>query len=372
MRVFFIVLDSFGIGGAKDAADFGDEGANTLLSLTKTENFNAPNLQKLGLFNIDGLEYNLKVDSPIASYARMRELSAGKDTTVGHFELMGAVSKRPFPTYPNGFPKDIIDKLEAAFGRKILCNKPYSGTTVINDYGDEHIKTGALIVYTSADSVLQIAAHEDVVPVDKLYEYCKIARAIMTGEHAVGRVIARPFVGSNGNYTRTPRRHDFSVTPPSKTALDELKDKGFDTIGIGKTYDIFAGCGISESLGVNENNADGMKKTENLLARDFNGIALINLVDFDMVYGHRRDSVGYAKAIMEFDAWLYGFLPKLKTEDTLIITADHGCDPDFRGTDHTREDVPLLIYNKGASPKNLGTADSFTFAADYVRKIFGI
>lgn len=370
MRLFFIVLDSFGIGGARDAANFGDEGANTLLSLTKTENFNIPNLRKLGLFNIDGMDYNLGVVSPIASYARMRELSAGKDTTVGHFELMGAVSKKPMPTYPDGFPKDIIEKLEKAFGRKILCNKPYSGTAVINDYGEEHIKNGSLIVYTSADSVLQIAAHEDVVSVDTLYEYCKIARKIMTGEHAVGRVIARPFNGSVGNFKRTPRRHDFSVTPPSKTVLDELKEKGCDTIGVGKTYDIFAGSGLTESLGVNENNADGMKKTEKLLTRDFNGIALINLVDFDMVYGHRRDVAGYAKAIMEFDAWLKDFLPKLKTNDTLIITADHGCDPAFKGTDHTREDVPLIVYGKDAVSKNLGTADSFTFAADYVRKIF--
>lgn len=370
MRVFFIVLDSFGIGGALDAADFGDGGANTLLSLTKTCDFKIPNLEKLGLFNIDGMNYNAFVKEPIASYGRMREKSAGKDTTIGHFELMGAVSKKPMPTYPSGFPEEIIQKLEKAFDRKIICNKPYSGTEVIKDYGAEHEKTGSLIVYTSADSVLQIAAHENVVPVDELYKYCKIARNIMTGDHAVGRIIARPFLGSDKNYQRTPRRHDFSVKPPSKTVLDELKEKGYDTIGVGKTFDIFAGEGLSENLGVNENNKDGMKKTQELLNRDFNGIALINLVDFDMVYGHRRDSEGYAKAIMEFDGWLGGFLPKLKDDDYLMITADHGCDPGFKGTDHTREDVPFIMYNKNAEPKNLGTKDSFTFAAECVEKIF--
>lgn len=370
MRIFFIVLDSFGIGGARDAAKFGDAGANTLLSLTKTDNFQIPNLEKLGLFNIEGMNYNAFVTKPIASYARMRETSAGKDTTIGHFELMGAISKKPMPTYPNGFPAEIVEKLENAFNRKILCNKPYSGTEVIKDFGEEHEKTGSLIVYTSADSVLQIAAHENIVPIEKLYDYCKKAREIMTGDHAVGRVIARPFVGEKGNYTRTPRRHDFSVKPPNKTILDELKEKGYDTIGVGKTFDIFAGVGLTESLGINENNLDGMKKTERLLNRNFNGIALINLVDFDMVYGHRRDAQGYAKAIMEFDAWLEDFLPKLKDDDYLMITADHGCDPGFKGTDHTREDVPFFMYNKNSEPKNLGTQNSFTFAAETIRKIF--
>ncbi len=370
MRVFFIVLDSFGIGGARDAAKFGDSGANTLLSLTKVDGFQIPNMEKLGLFNIDGMNYNAFVTSPVASFARLREKSAGKDTTIGHFELMGAISNKPMPTYPNGFPKEIIEKLEKAFNRKILCNKPYSGTEVIKDYGEEHEKTGALIVYTSADSVLQIAAHENIVPIDELYKYCKLAREIMTGDHAVGRIIARPFVGEKGDYKRTAHRHDFSVKPPSKTVLDELKEAGYDTIGVGKTFDIFAGVGITESLGVNENNADGMKKTEKLLNRDFDGIALINLVDFDMVYGHRRDSLGYAKAIMEFDVWLDEFLPKLKDNDYLMITADHGCDPGFKGTDHTREDVPFIIYNKNSESQNLGTKDSFTFAADSIRKIF--
>lgn len=370
MRVFFIVLDSFGIGGAKDAAAFGDEGANTLKSLTETENFNVPNLTKLGLFNIDGMDYKREVAAPIGSYARMREKSQGKDTTIGHFELAGVVSKKPLPTYPNGFPPEIIKELENAFGRKIICNKPYSGTEVIKDYGREHEKTGALIVYTSADSVLQIAAHESIVPIDTLYKYCRQARGIMTGEHAVGRIIARPFIGADGKYERTPRRHDFSVKPPKKTVLDELKDAGYATIGVGKTFDIFAGVGISENLGVNENNADGMRKTESLINRDFSGIVFTNLVDFDMVYGHRRDPIGYANAIMEFDAWLSDFLPKLKDTDTLMITADHGCDPRFKGTDHTREDVPLMIYNGKTAAENLGTKDSFTFAADYVRKLF--
>ncbi|MBR3721916.1 MAG: phosphopentomutase [Selenomonadaceae bacterium] len=371
-RIFFIVLDSFGIGGAKDAAAFSDEGANTLRSVFNTEGFSVPTLEKLGLFHIDGvsesLNYTSKV-SPIASYGRMSEASPGKDTTIGHFELMGVISKKPLPVYPNGFPPEIIEKLEKAFNRRLICNKPYSGTEVIKDYGTEHQKTGALIIYTSADSVLQLAAHEDVVSVETLYDYCRKAREIMTGDHAVGRVIARPFTGEYPNFTRTPRRHDFSIMPPEKTILDKLEEKGFDTIGVGKTYDIFAGCGITENFGVNENNADGMKKTSNLLAKDFSGIALINLVDFDMVYGHRRNVKGYAEAIKEFDLWLSGFLPKLQEEDALIITADHGCDPTFRGTDHTRENVPILVYNKNLPPKNLGVSDSFAFASEIVEKL---
>ncbi len=371
-RIFFIVLDSFGIGGAKDAADFSDEGANTLRSVFGVNGFSAPNLEKLGLFHIDGVTESLGYTpktSPIGSYGRMSEASRGKDTTIGHFELMGVVSQKPLPVYPNGFPPEIITKLENAFNRKLICNKPYSGTEVIKDYGLKHQKTGALIIYTSADSVLQLAAHEDVVDVDKLYDYCRIAREIMTGNHAVGRVIARPFTGEYPNFARTPRRHDFSIKPPAKTLLDELKEKEFDTIGVGKTYDIFAGCGITKSLGVNENNSDGMRKTEELLSCDFSGLALINLVDFDMVYGHRRDAIGYAKAIMEFDAWLGGFLLKLQEDDAVIITADHGCDPTFKGTDHTRENVPLLVYHNNINSKNLGTADSFAFAADIAREM---
>ena len=371
-RVFLIVLDSFGCGAAPDAAEFGDaETCSTLRSVTESGLFPASNLTHLGIYNIDGVQTGTPDAAPIGAHARLRELSRGKDTTTGHWEMAGIVSSAPMPTYPNGFPPEIIEQLEAAFGRKILCNKPYSGTEVIHDYGQEHEETGALIVYTSADSVLQIAAHEDHVPVEALYEYCRKARIIMQGEHGVGRIIARPFIGSYPNYTRTSRRHDFSLDPTGDTVLDALSRTGYDVIGIGKTSDIFGGRGLTRSLGVNETNADGMRKTTVLLAEDFTGLAFINLVDGDMIYGHRRDIPGYARAMQEFDDWLTDFLPAMHADDVLMITADHGCDPGAAGSDHTREYVPLLIYGKQIAPINLGTYPTFAMIGATVADMFG-
>ncbi len=356
-RVFVIVADSFGIGSAPDAADFGDEGANTLLSCYRTGLLSVPNLARLGLFNIDGVDCGEKASSPISDYGRLRELSRGKDTTIGHWELAGIVSEKPLPTYPNGFPPEVIAEFEKATGRKVLCNRPYSGTKVIADYGEEHMKTGSLIVYTSADSVFQVAAHEDVVPVETLYEYCRAARRILTGDHNVGRVIARPFVGVPGNFTRTKNRHDFSVEPPSATMLDELKEAGFDVIGVGKIGDIFCGRGLTASVRTS-GNEDGMDKTIAYAKEDFCGLCFVNLVDFDMLYGHRNDPCGYAQALSAFDKRLGELIALLGSEDLLIITADHGCDPTFPGTDHTREYVPFLYYAENCG-KNLGTLEGF-------------
>lgn len=373
-RVFLIVLDSFGIGNEPDAADFGDGVCNTLKSISTSDKFYTPNLEKLGLFNIEGVEWAKKpVYNPAASFARLQESSRGKDTTIGHWEIAGVVSKSPLPTYPEGFPPEIISELEKAFGKRIICNKPYSGTAVIHDYGEEHLKTGALIVYTSADSVLQIAAHKDIVPLDELYNYCKIARKIMQGKHGVGRVIARPFTGTFPNYERAPERHDFSLEPPAETVLDALQKNNLATIGVGKIFDIFAGKGISESLGINIDNTDGMKKTFACLEKNFEGLCFVNLVDFDMKYGHRRDVDGYAEAMTVFDLELGEFLGKMKSDDVLMITADHGCDPAAPGTDHTREYVPLLIYGqKIKSAVNFGTLPTFATIAATVADIFSV
>ena len=376
-RVFLIVLDSLGVGAAPDAADFGDGACNTLLSLVRSEGFSAPHLASLGLFSVDGIKdaaeaAALRVPAPRGAFARLQESSRGKDTTTGHWELAGVVGEQPMPTYSAGFPPEIIAALEASIGRKLICNKPYSGTQVIHDYGREHIETGALIVYTSADSVLQLAAHEAIVPREELYEACRKARAVMCGEHGVGRVIARPFVGVYPNYERTAGRHDFSLAPPP-TVLDALKDAGLAAIGVGKIADIFAGRGLTKSLGTNEDNDDGMKKTRALLGEDFTGLAFVNLVDFDMIFGHRRDIPGYAHAVMAFDAWLGGFLEAMAADDVLLITADHGCDPGVPGTDHTREYVPLLAC--GAAVRagvDLGTRPSFADIAATIAEIFGV
>ncbi|MDO4748770.1 MAG: phosphopentomutase, partial [Eubacteriales bacterium] len=324
-RVFLIVLDSLGIGEMPDADAFGDKGANTLKSISTSQYFNINTLKKLGLFNIDNIDIPFYTDTPLAAYGRLAELSKGKDTTIGHWEISGIISNEPLPTYPDGFPDEIISEFTRQTSRGVLCNKPYSGTDVIRDYGEEHLKTGDLIVYTSADSVFQIAAHEDIVPVETLYEYCKIARKILTGKHSVGRVIARPFIGENGNFTRTSRRHDFSLEPPCNTMLDYISKAGLDTIAVGKIYDIFAGRGITEHV-YTKDNSDGMSKTLNYLSKDFNGLCFINLVDYDMLYGHRNDVDGYAKALTEFDEKLPFILEKMKEEDILMITADHGCD----------------------------------------------
>lgn len=365
-RVFLIVLDSCGIGEAPDAQSFGDKGANTVGSISKSKEFNIENLKNLGFTEIDGLSYldkgNLK-----SEVARLREKSKGKDTTIGHWEIAGIVSEKPLPTFPNGFPKELLDEFSRLTGRGVLCNKPYSGTEVIKDYGEEHLKSGALIIYTSADSVFQIAAHESIVPPETLYEYCRIARKLLVGDLGVGRVIARPFDGEHP-FKRTPRRHDFSLEPPKDSVLDELKDKGFDVIGVGKINDIFAGKGLTEYT-YTKNNNDGMAKTLEYQRKDFNGLCFINLVDFDMVYGHRNDVDGYARALSDFDKWLPEFIENMKSDDVLIITADHGCDPGDESTDHTREYVPFIMYGENIEPKNNGTIDGFTFVADTVKKL---
>jgi len=370
-RVFLIVLDSLGIGALPDAESFGDNGANTLRSCAKSPFLQIPNLIKAGLGNIDGVDYLPEGDLP-GAYARLAERSMGKDTTIGHWELAGIVSPEPLPTYPNGFPEEVLEPFRKATGRGILANAPWSGTEVIARYGDEHVRTGDLIVYTSADSVFQVAAHEDTVPVEKLYEYCQIARKLLTGRHGVGRVIARPFVGTSGNYTRTANRHDFSLVPPCATLLDAVKNAGLDCIGVGKIYDIFAGQGLTEKV-YNKSNTDGMKHTLSYAKKDFSGLCFVNLVDFDMVYGHRRDIDGYAKALSQFDAWLPNLLAELGEDDMVMITADHGCDPGYTATtDHTREYVPLLVLGKKIRPVNLGTRSSFADVAATIAELLGV
>ncbi len=368
-RIFLIVLDSFGIGNAPDAEKFGDSGADTLKSISKSEKFNIPNLKELGLCNIDGVELE-KGNIIHGKYGALQELSAGKDTTTGHFEIAGIILEQPFPTYPDGFPDEIISEFTRQTGCGVLCNKTYSGTQVIADYGEEHIKTGKLIVYTSADSVFQIAAHTDIVPTEKLYDYCKIARKILSGKHAVGRVIARPF-NDKYPFTRTADRHDFSLEPPKTTMLDLLKENGFDVISVGKIADIFANRGITEKY-FTHSNKEGMDKTFELLNREFNGLCFTNLVDFDMKYGHRRDVDGYADAISQFDNWLASFIPKMNSDDLLIITADHGCDPAYKGTDHTRERVPLLMYSKNIKPENLGTIKGYNYICNIISDNFNL
>ena len=357
-RVFVIVLDSFGIGEAPDAASFGDAGTNTLAGVNKTGILNIPNMTAMGLGNIDGVNCLEKVSTPTATVARLQERSMGKDTTTGHWEMAGIISESPMPTFPEGFPAELIDAFENAVGRKVICNLPYSGTDVIRDYGKQHVETGDLIVYTSADSVFQIAAHEDIVPVDELYDICRTAREMLKGEYGVGRVIARPFVGTYPDYKRSENRKDFSLVPPKDTMLNTLSKEGFDVIGVGKIGDIFAMSGLTETHPTH-NNTEGMIKALELIKKDFNGLCFVNLVDFDMKYGHRQDACGYAEALNAFDAWLSEALPILNDDDVLIVTADHGCDPTDNSTDHTREYVPFLMYGKSIPTKNLGTISGF-------------
>lgn len=367
-----MVLDSFGIGEMSDAGNFGDKGANTLRSVSKSERFDLKNLKSMGLFNIDSVDFLKGADAPIAAFGRFSEASQGKDTTVGHWEICGVISEKPLPTYPDGFPEEIIGEFREKCGRGVLCNKPYSGTEVLRDFGEEHIKSGDLIVYTSADSVFQIAAHEDVVPLEELYGYCRIARNILKGEHGTGRVIARPFKDENGSFSRTPNRHDFSLEPPRKTVLDYIKESGRDVIAVGKIKDIFAGRGITESV-YTASNADGIRKTLEYLDKDFEGLCFVNLVDFDMVYGHRNDVDGYAKALTEFDEALTEITAGLRDEDILIITADHGCDPGFtQSTDHTREYIPALIFGKRIKAVNLGTRKGFSHIGKTVCDYLGV
>ena len=372
-RAYPIVLDSCGCGEMPDSADFGDAGSNTLRACTASSRLDIPTLSKMGIFNIDSVDCGTPVPSPTAAYGRMAEMSRGKDTTIGHWELAGLISPRPLPTFPDGFPADFIQAFEEKTGRKVLCNKPYSGTEVIRDYGREQKETGGLICYTSADSVFQIAANEADIPPEELYRICETAREMLTGpELGVGRVIARPYTGEYPNYVRTSNRHDFSLLPPAPTLLDALKQAGLATIGVGKIYDIFAGQGITEMVR-NKSNADGMEHTLHYAAQDFEGLCFVNLVDFDMLYGHRNDVDGYAAALTEFDGQLRELLPMLKEDDLLFITADHGCDPSTPSTDHSREHVPLLAY--GAKMKagyNLGTRSTYADLAATVAEYFGV
>ena len=370
-RVFLIVLDSVGAGEAPDAKEYGDEGSNTLKAVSKSEKCKIETLTKLGIANIDGIELPNKQKNVIGKYGKLTEQSKGKDTTTGHWEMAGIISKKPFPTYPNGFPENVIREFEEKTGRKVLCNKPYSGTEVIKVYGEEHIKTGSLIVYTSTDSVFQIAAHEEIVSLDDLYRYCKIAREILHGENAVGRVIARPFIGKYPDFTRTPNRHDFSLIPPHDTMLNYLENNGYDVIGIGKISDIFAGSGITERY-FTKGNTHGMEETMKMLEKDFKGICFTNLVDYDMLYGHRNDIDGYAAALTEFDEWLKIFMQKINKDDLIIITADHGCDPSTLSTDHSREYVPLIVYSPGIDEENLGVRKTFSDIGKTILSNFNI
>lgn len=371
-RIFMIVLDSCGAGAMPDAAQFGDSGAHTLRSCAATGQLQILNLCRCGLGNIEGLEFLGKTEKPLGAFGRMLEASMGKDTTIGHWELAGIVSREPLPTYPQGFPEEVLTPFRQATGREVLANAPWSGTEVIATYGEEHIRTGALIVYTSADSVFQIAAHEKVVPPEQLYEYCRIARRLLQGKHGVGRVIARPFVGTAGSFTRTANRHDFSLEPPQKTLLDSVKDAGLDAIAVGKINDIFAGQGITEFV-YTKSNEEGMEKTSDYADRAFHGLCFVNLVEFDSHYGHRRDAVGYAQALNRFDSWLGTFMKKLGPEDILVITADHGCDPGYEATtDHTREYVPLLLLGEGINKVDLGTRTSFADLAATIAEVLDV
>jgi len=372
-RIFLIVLDSVGIGALPDAAAYGDAGCNTLRSCYQTGELHIPTMQRLGLFNIDGVDFGTPCEAPIGAYGRLAEASAGKDTTIGHWELMGIISPKPLPTYPDGFPQDLIAQFEAETGYTALCNKPYSGTEVLKDFGEAHLAADkSVIVYTSADSVFQVAAHTDKVPIEELYRICEIARGLLVGEHGVGRVIARPFDGTPGAFQRTALRKDFSITPPRATLLDVLEEKDIAAIGVGKIEDIFAGSGVSESVPA-KSNADGMKQIEALVQRDFRGLCFVNLVEFDMLYGHRNDAVGYTRALNAFDAWLEQMLPTLRDTDVLILTADHGCDPGYPGTDHSREYVPFLAYGKEIRQGvNLGTRASFADVGKTIADLLGV
>ena len=372
-RIFLFVLDSFGIGGMPDCEDFGDVNVNTLAACATSAELKIPYMIAAGLGNTDGVTCLPKTAAPLGAFARLQEASMGKDTTIGHWEIAGLISPNPLPTYPEGFPQDVLDAFEAATGRGCLCNLPYSGTDVIRDYGQEQLDTGKWIVYTSADSVFQVAANEELIPLEELYDACHKARNILRGKHGVGRVIARPFVGNSASgFTRTSNRHDYSLEPPAKTMLDAIKEAGLASIGVGKIHDIFAGIGTTEHV-YNKSNANGMEHAMHYADQDFKGLCFVNLVDFDMVYGHRRDIDGYARALTEFDAWLPGFMEKMGEEDLVMITADHGCDPAYTATtDHTREYVPLMILGKKIRPVNLGTRVGFADIAATVTELLGV
>ena len=372
-RIFLFVLDSCGIGAQPDAHKFGDVGSDTLRSCAKSEFFHIPTMIAAGLGNADGIDYLPKAQHPKGAVARLTEASMGKDTTIGHWEIAGIVSPEPMPLYPDGFPEEVLKPFSEATGRGCILNKPYSGTDAIRDYGQEQMETGAWIVYTSADSVFQVAANEEVIPLQELYDACHIARAQLQGKHGVGRVIARPFIGDpNRGFSRTANRHDYSLLPPKDTMMDAIKAAGRDVIAVGKIHDIFAGRGDTEYV-FNKSNTNGMEHAWNYADKDFTGLCFVNLVDFDMVYGHRRDIDGYAKALTEFDTWLGAFLEKLGDEDLVMVTADHGCDPGYtKTTDHTREYVPLVVLGKAVKPVNLGTRGSFADIAATVTELLGV
>ena len=370
-RIFLFVLDSFGIGAMPDSESFGDVGVNTLAACATSKELNIPNMIAAGLGSIDGVTC-LPGEHVTGACARLQEASMGKDTTIGHWEIAGIISPNPLPTYPDGFPEEVLEPFRQATGRGILANAPWSGTAVIEEFGDEHVKTGDLIVYTSADSVFQIAAHEEIVPLEQLYEYCHIARQQLCGKHGVGRVIARPFIGTSGAYKRTSNRHDYSLEPPAQTMLDAIKESGKASIAVGKIHDIFAGRGTTEHV-YNKSNTNGMEHAMHYADVDFEGLCFLNLVDFDMLFGHRRDIDGYARALTEFDSWLPGFMAKMGEDDLVMITADHGCDPAYAATtDHTREYVPLLILGKDVKHGNLGTRTSFADIAATVTELLEV
>jgi len=371
-RIILIVLDSAGIGALPDAALYGDEGSDTIGHICKFTGIELPNMDSLGLGNIKPLDHNPPAVGPKGFYGKMAEQSAGKDSTTGHWEIAGLWLERPFPTYPNGFPPEVIDEFEKRIGTKILGNKPASGTEIIKELGEQHMKTGYPIVYTSADSVFQIAAHEEVIPLERLYEVCRIARQVMTGEHAVARVIARPFIGTPGNFVRTEHRRDFSLEPTGETMLDKLKAKGLGIYAIGKIEDIFAGRGITKSIHTG-NNHDGIAATIDCMADADAGLIFTNLVDFDMLYGHRNDVYGYARALREFDDALPAIMAGMNDNDLLIITADHGCDPTTPSTDHSREYVPLLVYTpSNQDTYTLGVRKTFADIAQTVAENFNL
>ncbi|NFL01856.1 phosphopentomutase [Clostridium botulinum] len=372
-RVIWVVLDSVGMGALPDAEKYGDIGANTIGNISKAiGGLNVPNMEKLGLGNIDEIKGLKSVESPIGCYSRFKEMSNGKDTTTGHWEMVGIYSEQAFPTYPNGFPSELIEEFEKLTGRKVIGNKPASGTAIIEELGEEHVNTGSLIVYTSADSVFQIAAHEEIVPLDELYKICEIARNLLTGEHAVARVIARPFEGKVGSFTRTSNRRDFSLVPPYDTVLDNLKKNDLNVMAVGKIEDIFSGKGVTEAVHTKDN-MDGVDKTLEYMKEDKKGLIFTNLVDFDMKWGHRNNVEAYGKGLEQFDERLAEIINGMKDTDVLFITADHGCDPTMPGTDHSRKHVPFLAYGKALkSNVNLGTRTTFADMGQTVADIFGI
>lgn len=373
-KVHVIVMDSVGIGEAPDAEKFGDAGSDTLGHIAKEMNgLNMPVMGSLGLSNIRKLQGIEPAQTPKAYYGKMQEASVGKDTMTGHWEIMGLNIDKPFKVYPDGFPPELITELEMRTGRKVLCNKPYSGTAVIEDYGKEHMETGAIIVYTSADPVLQIAAHEEVIPLEELYKICEIARELtLVPEYLVGRVIARPFIGEPGNFERTSNRHDYALSPFGRTTMNEMKDAGLDVIAIGKISDIFNGEGVTEAIRT-KSNTDGMDQLNKVVRSNFHGMSFLNLVDFDANFGHRRDPIGYGEALEEFDRRLPEVLEALTKDDLLIITADHGNDPTFTGTDHTREYVPLIVYSpRFAAGAELPLRTTFADIAATVAENFGV